>query len=218
MQEKLILHNRKNFHLNPCIFLDRDGVIIEDVHYIKDPALVRLCPGVPDFFELLHAYKIPAVIVTNQSGITRGYSNWSDYHAVTERMLSLLGYPKQLIGIYANGYGPNTNDRGWRKPNPQMLLEASKDLHLDLQRSAIIGDRATDLEAGINAGINMVIQLLTGHGRNEINKVKNILATIDKKQNMSMPLKDKKDLKFIRYETMHELCREFENSLSSYFY
>ena len=67
-----------------------------------------------------------------------------------------------------------------------MLLESSKDLHLDLQQSAMIGDRANDLEAGINAGLNIIIQLLNGYGHSEIDKVNNLLGEIDKKNKIHM--------------------------------
>lgn len=148
-----------------AVFLDRDGVIIEDVHFIKKVEDVQLCRGVKELFHKLDSLNIAVVIVTNQSGISRGYSTWCDYNLVTDRMLELLGNPECLAGIYANATHPTSKSLGWRKPSPKMLLEASIDINIVLSQSIIIGDRLSDLQAGSNAKLKSLIHVLTGHGK-----------------------------------------------------
>lgn len=148
----------------PALFLDRDGVVIEDCHHIDDPSLVRLCRGSRKLIASAKSYGWPVVIVTNQSGISRGLFQWKDFDTVNDRMQQLLGSDAPLAAIYANGYGPDAPAHSWRKPNPQMILEASKALNLDLQRSFLIGDRLSDLHAGASAGLFRLFHVLTGHG------------------------------------------------------
>lgn len=116
---------------------------------------------------------ICVVIITNQSGIERGYFDWNSYQEVTKRMLKMLGYPKSIGAIYANGYLKNQFDNisCWRKPSPGMLLKASEHLNLDLRNSAVIGDRCSDLDAGANADLRLLCHVLTGKGFQERDKV-----------------------------------------------
>ncbi len=155
-----------------ALFLDRDGVIIEDKNYISNPNLVSLCKGAKNL--LLHAnhFGWPVIIITNQSGISRGYFNWLDYERVTDRLLDLIGCPCPIKAIYANGESKDNGPRSWRKPNPTMIFKASKEFNIDLQRSILIGDRLTDLQAGARAGIDLVVHVLTGHGKNERQSIK----------------------------------------------
>lgn len=148
----------------PAIFLDRDGVVIEDCHYLKDPRNVVLCEGVIRLFRLSKERNIPIVIVTNQSGIFRGLLTWDDYQAVNEKMVQSLEDPTNLLAIYANSCSPNAKFQSWRKPSPEMLKDAAKRFNLDLRNSVMIGDRLTDIEAGLNAGIENLVHVLTGHG------------------------------------------------------
>lgn len=151
----------------PALFLDRDGVLIEDRHHISDPGEVVLCLGAKQLID--HASRLgwPVIIVTNQSGIQRGLFNWNAYELVTDQLIRLLGPKLAIAAIYANGYGPGASPATWRKPSPAMLLAAAADLNLDLQRSILIGDRLSDLKAGAAAGLHLVAHVLTGHGRHE---------------------------------------------------
>ncbi len=162
----------------PAIFLDRDGVIIEDVNYISKPEQVRLCKGIRPILRKALTLKIPIVIITNQSGISRGYFQWDDYDAVTNYLLDQIGNPSPISAIYANSYGPGALDHSWRKPSPAMLFSAAKDLNLDLSRSLLIGDRLTDLIAGARAGLENLVHVLNGHGIKE-------RASIEKRINCS---------------------------------
>ncbi len=151
----------------PALFLDRDGVIIEDKHYLSDPREVKLCDGSLELIRYAFEYGWHVVIITNQSGISRGLFNWEDYEKVTKRVLDLLGKPMPISAIYANGYGPNASETTWRKPSPIMLIQASKDLNIDLSKSILVGDRHTDLKSGASAGVGTVAHVLTGHGKKE---------------------------------------------------
>ena len=86
---------------------DRDGVLIEERHYLCDPNEGSLHPGSKELVQTAHEMKWAIVIVTNQSGIARGFFGWPDYERVTDRMLKLLGTSVPLAGIYANGHGPD---------------------------------------------------------------------------------------------------------------
>ena len=165
-EENILINDH---YSNSAIFLDRDGVVIEDCHYIKDPKDVSLCPGLREFIRFFYQKRIPIVIVTNQSGISKNYLSWNDYEKVTEQLLSLLGTPNPITAIYANSYTSTIPEDNWRKPNPNMILQASNDLNLDLKRSILIGDRETDLVAGFRAEIFQVFHVHTGHGKRKTN-------------------------------------------------
>lgn len=106
----------------PALFLDRDGVLIDERHYIADQDAVSLCSGSMRLLRLVHQSGWPVVVITNQSVIGRGYFSWHDYDAVTARMLELIGLNLQTIAIYANGYPHDSSSCFWRKPNPGMLM------------------------------------------------------------------------------------------------
>lgn len=151
----------------PALFLDRDGVLIEEIHYIANPADVVLCKGVLEILKVAKNINLPVVIVTNQSGIFRGLCSWQDYELVTDRLLNLLGDRVSIAAIYANSHGPDSPADSWRKPSPSMLLAAAFDLNLDLKNSLLIGDRLSDLQAGASAGLNSLCHVLSMHGINE---------------------------------------------------
>ena len=163
-------------NLISAVFLDRDGVIIEDYNYIKSPKDVKLCPGVKKLLRYLYDKKICIVIITNQSGISKKFLSWEDYKAVNNRMIKLLGEPNPINAIYANSYISDKPISNWRKPNPSMIFKAAYDLKLNLNNSILIGDRLTDIIAGQRARIPKIYHVLTGHGekdRREILKLKN---------------------------------------------
>ena len=154
-------------HPTPALFLDRDGVLIEDKHHLCDPEQVALCQGSQALVSTAHQQGWPVVVITNQSGIARGYFDWPAYERVTDQLLWQLGESAPLAGIYANGHGPDSPAGSWRKPSPAMLLEAARELNLDLQRSVLVGDRQSDLEAGARARVQTLVHVMTGHGHKE---------------------------------------------------
>ena len=148
----------------PALFLDRDGVVIEDCHHLSNPDQVRLCCGARQLIASANRQGWPVVLITNQSGIARGLFQWRHFEMVNERMQQLLGDDAPLAAIYANGHGPDAPVSSWRKPSPQMLLEAARALNLDLKESLLVGDRLSDLQAGAAAGLKIVFHVLSGHG------------------------------------------------------
>jgi len=93
----------------PALFLDRDGVLIEDRNYLSDPNEVQLCTGAKDLLVHSRQRGWPVVLITNQSGIARGYFDWDTYERVNDRLLELLGVSAPVAAIYANGHGPQAS-------------------------------------------------------------------------------------------------------------
>jgi D-glycero-D-manno-heptose 1,7-bisphosphate phosphatase len=137
---------------------------MRDVDYCGDPDRVEVFPGAADALRQLKAKGYKLIIVTNQSGIARGYFSENDYRAVEREFLQQLG--EGLIdATYYCADLPGTNSAR-RKPAPGMLLEAQRDHHLDLARSYVIGDKASDIECGRNAGVKTIL-VETGYGAHE---------------------------------------------------
>jgi D-glycero-D-manno-heptose 1,7-bisphosphate phosphatase len=148
----------------PAIFLDRDGVVIEDVHYLASPEQVELVPGSADAIAALNRAGWPVVVVTNQSGVARGLFAAEMVDAVHAHLSALLaGYGARVEAYYFCPHYPTADVESYRvdctcrKPKPGMLLRAAADLGLDLDRSWMIGDRASDLEAGAAASADATV-------------------------------------------------------------
>ena len=159
----------------PALFLDRDGVVVEEVHFLHRPADVRLSPGMAKAIADANAAHVPVVVVTNQSGIARGLFDWDAVAAVQDEIDARLADEGAHIdavfacGYLAGGLPPYDRDaHPWRKPGPGMLYAARDRLGLDLSRSTIIGDRISDLEAGFNAGLATGLLVMTGYGRENV--------------------------------------------------
>ncbi len=148
-----------------AIFLDRDGTLMEEVEYCSDPAKVRLFPGVAEALRQWKAAGYRLVLITNQSGIGRGYFTLEAYHAVHRELLRQLdeaGAPP-FDGAYFCPDAPPTPSLR-RKPEPGMILEAAADLGIELSRSWMIGDKASDVECGRRAGTRTIL-VETGYGK-----------------------------------------------------
>lgn len=166
-----------------ALFLDRDGVIIQEVGYLARPEDVQLIEGVASAIARVNALGIPVVAVTNQSGIARGHYTWSDFEAVQDALDQELDrHAAHLDLVLACGYHGVGNDdlniagHAWRKPNPGMLLAARDRLQLDLGKSLIVGDRISDLEAGQRAGLRRGALVRTGYGNNEQSRIATLPA------------------------------------------
>lgn len=136
----------------PAIFLDRDGTIIEDVGYLSRIDQVRLFPEAAATIRAFNQAGRPVIVVTNQSGVGRGFFPESRVHEVHEHLRSLLAqHGARIDAIY---HCPHHPDDGCdcRKPKPGMLLRAAREWHLDLPRSVMFGDKADDVAAGEAAG------------------------------------------------------------------
>lgn len=150
--------------MNRAVFLDRDGTIIEDKDYLGDPGQVAIFPGVAEALKRLQDAGFKLFIVTNQSGIGRGYYTVEDMQRVNTQLLDELGHlGVRIERIYFAPEAPEQPSRG-RKPSPQFLFDARDEFGVDLSQSYVIGDKLSDLECGANAGVKNSILVRTGHG------------------------------------------------------
>jgi D-glycero-D-manno-heptose 1,7-bisphosphate phosphatase len=150
--------------LRKAVFLDRDGTLNVEREYLRDPALLEVLPGVAPALRRLADAGYLLFIVTNQSGIGRGYYTEADMHAVNERLCrELAAEGVRFARIYFAPEHPDQPSRG-RKPSPQFLFDARGEFHVDLAASYIIGDKLIDLECGWNAGLRRSILVRTGYG------------------------------------------------------
>jgi D-glycero-D-manno-heptose 1,7-bisphosphate phosphatase len=152
----------------PAVFLDRDGTLIDDRHYLRDPDEVRLLPGAAEAVRRLNLASVPVVVVTNQSGIARGLVTEQDYRDTTRRLDTLLAVGgASVAGHYHCPHLPEISGPcECRKPGPLLYRRAAADLGLDLTRSWWVGDRMRDIAAASRLGGRGVL-VLTGAGADE---------------------------------------------------
>jgi D-glycero-D-manno-heptose 1,7-bisphosphate phosphatase len=156
----------------PALFLDRDGVVIEEKNYISSPEQVVLLPGIPELIGAARQLGMAVVEVTNQAGIGRGYFGWPEFVRVEDRIAALLaGHGVTIDAVFACPFHPEGRapyrhpNHPWRKPNPGLLIEAAEEMNLALDRSILVGDKDLDQLAARNAGLKLGIHVLTGYGR-----------------------------------------------------
>jgi D-glycero-D-manno-heptose 1,7-bisphosphate phosphatase len=138
-------------------FVDRDGTICKDVHYMRRPEQFELLPGVAEGIKLLNKLEVKVIVATNQSGVARGYFTEADLMKIHERMIDELAKRGAKIdAVYYCLHHPN-EECECRKPNIGMLKQAARDFDLDLNKCYIIGDRKLDVEAGRNAGCTSIL-------------------------------------------------------------
>lgn len=137
-----------------AVFFDRDGTLIEDEHYLADPARVRLRPGAAAAVRAVRAAGFAAVVVTNQSGIGRGLFDESAYEAVRARLDAILAeHGAALDASYHCPHAPDATPAcTCRKPGPGLFHRAASELGVDLARSAALGDRVRDLAPVVALG------------------------------------------------------------------
>lgn len=157
-----------------AVFMDRDGTICEEVGYLDSVERLRLLPRSSWAIKLLNDRGLKAVVVTNQSGVARGYFSelrLRELHAEMCRQLRVEG--AFLDGIYYRPHHPSEGEAPYRqicdcrKPAAGLLLRAAEDLGLDLTASYMVGDRLADLECGHRAGVRGIL-VLTGYGKEEL--------------------------------------------------
>lgn len=154
----------------PAVFLDRDGVIVEEVGYLHKVEDIAMIPSAAEAVARLNQAGVTVVVVTNQAGIGRGYYTWADFERVQAEIEARL-LPGVVDGVWACGYHIDgevaelRQDHPWRKPNPGMLLDAAEVLGIDLTRSWLIGDKVLDIECAIAAGLAGAVLVRTGYGK-----------------------------------------------------
>jgi D-glycero-D-manno-heptose 1,7-bisphosphate phosphatase len=158
----------------PALFLDRDGAVVEETGYLCRAADIVVIPGAAEVITVANKRGIPVIMVTNQSGIGRGYYGWAEFKSVQDALLATLAaHGAKIDAVYACAHHPEAKgllahpDHPARKPNPGMLLQAARDLALDLKSSWLVGDKASDIEAAKRAGIAGALQVATGYGAAE---------------------------------------------------
>jgi D-glycero-D-manno-heptose 1,7-bisphosphate phosphatase len=150
--------------MKPAVFLDRDGTLIEEKVYLYQPEKVVIIPGAGVALRRLQEAGYALFIVTNQSGIGRGYYTLSDMEAVHRRLER--EFERDGVRFEKIYFAPEAREqpsRG-RKPSPQLLFDARDEFGLDLARSYMIGDKLLDLECGWNAGVRKSLLVRTGYG------------------------------------------------------
>jgi len=169
--------------MNKALFLDRDGVINIDKNYVHKIKDFEFIDGIFDLCDFFQKKDFLIFIITNQAGIARGYYNEKDFSNLTTWMLK--EFSKRGIEITKVYYCPHhpdfTGECNCRKPKPGMILRAKEEFNVDLTNSILIGDKNSDIEAGIKAGIkyNFLIQSATMEKENKFNvKVLNKLTDI----------------------------------------
>ena len=150
--------------MNKAVFLDRDGTLIQEKDYLSDPDQVVVLPGAAAALKRLHDAGFKLFVVTNQSGVGRGYFTLADVERVNRRMAEHLARDGvRFEKIYIAPEAPEQPGRG-RKPSPQFLFDARDAFGIDLAQSYMIGDKRSDLECGWNAGVRKSILVRTGYG------------------------------------------------------
>jgi D-glycero-D-manno-heptose 1,7-bisphosphate phosphatase len=158
----------------PAVFVDRDGTIMEDADYCSDPNEVKIFPGVRESLRRLKSKGFKLIIITNQSGIGRGFFTIEQYRAVEAEVLRQLG--DSLID--ATYFCPDVpgQDSSCRKPAPDMILQAAREHGIDLSRSFLIGDKEIDAECGRNACVRTV-RVQTGLQRDTTGSIADWVAS-----------------------------------------
>jgi D-glycero-D-manno-heptose 1,7-bisphosphate phosphatase len=141
----------------PCVFLDRDGVLNEEVHFLKEPKEMRMIAGVGEALARLRAAGFRLVVVTNQSGIGLGYLTEKDFLHCNSALLTQVARAGGAIDKFYFSPYSYADDAPCRKPGTAMIEAAATDLNLDLSRSWIVGDRASDIACGKAAGLKTVL-------------------------------------------------------------
>jgi len=157
--------------LRPAVFLDRDGTINEDKGYIGDPEDIVLISGAAEAIKKLNERGIPVIVITNQSGLARGFYTEADLDTVNERLDALLkAKGAHIDGLYYCPHHPD-DKCGCRKPETKLIAEAARDHNIDLARSVMVGDKYSDMELGRRAGMTDVL-VLTGYGAVALEELK----------------------------------------------
>jgi len=158
----------------PAVFLDRDGTINEQMGYINHISRFQLLPGAAAAIHRLNIKNIPVIVVTNQSGLARGYFPEQLLTAVHEKMHRQLAEEGAHVdGVYICPHHPEARKERYRlvcncrKPKTGLLEQAAQELNIDLGASFMVGDRWSDLRCGIKAGATPVL-VLTGYGRGDL--------------------------------------------------
>jgi D-glycero-D-manno-heptose 1,7-bisphosphate phosphatase len=140
-----------------AVFFDRDGTIIYDLGYLREPEKIKLLPGVGEALFELQQRGFCLVLVSNQSGVGRGMFSQKDVERVHGTVVALL----ERCGVFLDGayycFHAPWEECGCRKPSPGLILQAARELTIDLAYSFMVGDKPSDIEAGRRAGCRTIL-------------------------------------------------------------
>lgn len=161
---------QKSTKTRTAVFLDRDGTLIEEADYLARAEDMKLFPFAAEAVRLLNENDFLVVLITNQSGVARGFFDENAVRAIHEKLIyDLAAQGAKLDAIYFCPHAPE-DECECRKPKTQMIERANEDFAIDLQRSWTIGDKAIDVETGFNAKTKTAL-ILTGYGIEERKKL-----------------------------------------------
>jgi len=162
--------------MQKALFLDRDGVINIEKNYLYKIEDFEFIKGVKKALKQLQELGFLLIVVTNQSGIARGYYSLQDFYKLDSWMKKAL--QKENIDIKKTYFCPHAppDNCDCRKPNPKMILDAKKEFNVDLKNSWLVGDKESDILAALNSGITNTILLRSGHKINEKNTKARFIA------------------------------------------
>ena len=174
--ESLSKFTLKNINQNEkAVFLDRDGILIEDVNHISSVEQIKLCKNVKEFLKKARDNNYSIIVVTNQSSISRKIISYLEYIKITEKFLSFLKTDILPDLILTSFHLPNNKSNlknfNWRKPGTGMFEYAFEKYNFDPNKSIMVGDKLTDLIPANNCRISKLIYIKSGIHFNEINKV-----------------------------------------------
>ena len=152
--------------VRPAVFLDRDGTIAEEMGYLNHASRFRMFPFAPDAIRLLNEAKLPVVVITNQSGVSRGFFPETLVHTIHERMVQELAAGHAHVDAVYYCPHSSTDQCQCRKPKPGLLERAAREHCLDLRRSFVVGDRYGDVELAQRVGARGIL-VRTGYGAGE---------------------------------------------------
>ncbi len=154
--------------MNKAVFIDRDGTIAKDVPYCSRPEDFELLPGAAAGIKLLKANGFKVIVITNQSGIARGYFSEETLARIHQKMREELAqYDACVDAIYYCPHHPD-DDCDCRKPKPKLVLQAARDLDIDLRRSYVIGDSEMDVQLAKQAGCAAAVQVTQEAGSRSV--------------------------------------------------
>jgi D-glycero-D-manno-heptose 1,7-bisphosphate phosphatase len=172
-----LLKDGRKGERNIAVFLDRDGTINEEAGYLSRKEELKLIPGAAEGVRLLNQHALKTIVVSNQSGVARGYLSLGQLGEINGKLEELLEEKgAYLDGIYFCPHHPEIGEPPYRalcdcrKPKAGMVQSAARDLDLDLSVSYVIGDHLSDILLGKRMGMKSIL-VLTGHGKEQMSKI-----------------------------------------------
>jgi D-glycero-D-manno-heptose 1,7-bisphosphate phosphatase len=171
--------------MNKALLLDRDGVINKEINYLHRIEDVEFIEGVFETCRFFQQRGFLLIVITNQAGIARGFYTEKDFEKLNDWMVGeFQRHGVEIVKTYycpyhpTEGVGPYRKESFDRKPNPGMLIKARADFNLNLQASILVGDKESDIEAGLHAGVGTNVLVKSGHAISGASRAQVIIDSI----------------------------------------